>query len=464
MVHKFSVMILDDEQEIVRILEKSLESEFKVIGCTDVEPARKHLAANKVDVLVLDYRLKNENGLDLLDEFKEAYPDIEVIMITGYGDIEMAVQAVKSGAFHFLSKPFKHDVLKNLIKKALTKKEFEMMMHNIKGEAEAKYKINNIPGSGVKIKSVKELVKKAQELESNVLLIGENGTGKEFIARIIHTGSRRMDHPFLGFNCSTLGEEEIEIELFGMIGDGSSGTKSYRTGIFEAVGEGTIFLSDIFSIPNRLKNKIENVIKNREFTPLGGEEPQDNIRFHGRIIAGTTIQDERYDEEDAETVSLYRLLSEYPIIVPSLKERGSDIKEVAEYFLRRSGERLGKNFVGFSDDAINMICAYNWPGNIRHLENIIERVTILEDGDEITTKYLPSEIVENYVSTGQPDKISNYRQFMKVSNDISSMKYMKNELKETSGNVTKAATIAGMKRESFHRLLKKHKLSSKSLQ
>jgi len=464
MKHKFSILILDDEAEIVRILEKALESEYNVIGETEVEPARKYLAANRVDVLVLDYRLKNENGLDLLAEFKQSYPEMEVIMITGYGDIEMAVLAVKSGAFHFLSKPFKNDVLKNLIKKALTKKEFVMMMQNIKGEAEAKYKISNIPGSGLRIKSVRELVKKAQEVENNVLIIGENGTGKEFFARVIHTGSRRMDYPFLAFNCSTLGADDIKIELFGLIGSETAGTKARRTGIFEAVGDGTIFLSDIFALPDEIKEMVEDVIKTGEFLPIGGKAPQDNVSFSGRIIGGASGMDDSHADAENGSGSLYRQLSEFPIIVPPLRERGGDIREIAEYFLRRNGERLGKNFTGFSKDAINMICAYSWPGNLRHLENIIERVSILEDGNEITAKYLPSEIVESYTASGVPDKISNYRQFMKVSNDISSMKYMKNVLKETGGNVTKAASIAGMKRESFHRLLKKYKISSKTLQ
>jgi two-component system response regulator HydG len=463
MNYKFSILVLDDEETIVDMLGKMLHKDFNFSGFTEVEPARKYLAGNNVDVLILDYRLKDENGLDLLEDFKRLYPEMEVIMITGFGDIDMAVRAVKSGAYHFLSKPFEQDVLKNLIKNALAKKEYAKMINGVKSEAQAKYNINNISGSSVKTKNIRELILKSQELEADVLLIGENGTGKEFTARVIHTGSRRADTPFIPFNCGTMDSDATEAELFGRATENSKPDSQRKNGIFEAAREGTVFLSDIFELPAGLKTKVTDMLKNREFHPVGNNGSGRAFGLMARVIAATHRDENEIVNSDAETVALYKALGGFPVILPPLRERIGDIKEVAEYFLRKNGEKLGRQFTGFSEDTLQKLCAYNWPGNIRHLENVIERVSILEEGSEITSKYLPPEIEESYIASRKSDITSDYRQFMKVSNDRASVQYMKSILKETGGNVTKAANIAGMKRESFHRLLKKHDINSREL-
>ena len=458
MTGRFSVMVLDDEKEIVDMLERALGKEYVLSGFSEVESARQFLAANNVDVLLLDYRLGEDNGLDLLDEFKAAYPDLEVILITGYGDIDMAVRAVKGGAFHFLSKPFELEVVRHLVKQALFRRESILKLESLRGQVAEKYRMENLIGSSAKSMNLKEVVRRAQEVETDLLITGEGGVGKEFIARIVHTGSRRSEQPFISVSCSTLSADGLMREL---LGAAKAEGKNGRKGALEAAGDGTLFLSDVFSIPEEVFEQVTEIIKSRMYRPAGADKP---VHLEARIMVSCSKSEEDILAMDEKARELYRQLCEFPMLISPLRERVADIKDLAEFFLRKNGEKLGKEFSGFSEEAIRKLESYTWPGNVRHLENVVERVSIMEEGNEITTKYLPEEIQDNILmGDGGGEAQSSYRQYMNVVNSYAATRYLKDVLKKTDGNVTKASSIAGMKRESFHRLLKKHKIKSKDL-
>jgi two-component system NtrC family response regulator len=385
-----SILIIDDKDSMRQMLSRTLESEgYEVETAKDGEGGLEKAKEKKYDLILADLKLPKMDGLEVLSSLKDLDPEVAVIMMTAYGTIESAVEAMKQGAFDFLAKPFDTDHLNVLIKRALENRRLvaenillrEELAHNL-GYAE-------IIGKCEKMKEVSRLIQKVASSDTTALLLGESGTGKELFARAIHNLSPRKEASYVAINCAAIPRELLENELFGSEKGAYTGAVARKMGKFEIAEGGTIFLDEVGDLDIALQAKLLRVLQDRTFERLGGTK---TISVDVRLIAASNTDLKKAIEKNLFREDLYYRLSVFPITIPPLRERREDIPDLAEYFVKRYCAEMKKPKKNISKEALALLDKYHWPGNVRELENTIERAIILCEGKSILPEHLAIRI------------------------------------------------------------------------
>jgi len=437
------ILIAEDEEITLNNIVDTLKEEgYIAIGVKNGIDAWKTLETERFDIVITDIKMPGINGIELLEKIKDTYPDIEVIVITGYGSVSSAVEAMKKGAYDYITKPFDLDdlVLKvKKIEKIETLKRENTALKTYFGINEQITIIAKSEG----MKKVLETVEHIKDSDFNVLLTGETGVGKTLIAKAIHFRSKRKECPFLSLNCATFTEELLSSELFGYEKGAFTGALSAKPGLIEIADTGTLFLDEITELSTSLQAKFLKVLEEGEFYRVGGVKPK---KADVRFIAATNRNLKSLVSEGRFREDLYYRLNVMEIFIPPLRERKEDIEPLSLYFLKKYLPKVNKKINGISPDAMEVLLNYSYPGNIRELENIIERAIILEKSPFITTESLPPMIRELQVETINPDRIKTIDELIKG--------YAKNVVKMLGGNKTKAAELLGISRTSLWKILK----------
>lgn len=345
-------------------------------------------AQNKFELVLLDLQLPDGNGLDLIADFRRTQTDAQFIVLTGFGSIELAVQATRMGAFHFLTKPFNIEELASLVDKAINHTQLIAENKTLKSQLQNKYKFDNIVGTSEKILDVLKMIEKVADSDSTVLIKGESGTGKELVAKAIHYNSSRANKRLIPVNCGAIPSELLESELFGHVKGAFTGAISNRIGRFELADGGTLFLDEIGEMSPTLQVKLLRAIQERQFEPVGGTK---TIEVNVRIVAATNIDLEKAVREGRFREDLYYRLNVIPINIPSLKERREDVPVLLHHFMNIFNKTKDKSITGISPEAADLLFHHTWPGNVRELENLVERIAILKGQGIIQVSDLPEK-------------------------------------------------------------------------
>ena len=389
---KEKILIVDDEKSIRDFLEIMLKKEgYKVASASSGEEALKLVNQINYDLVISDIRMKGMSGVELLKNIKEINPETVVMMVTAYASVDTAIDAMKAGAYDYIAKPFKIEEVKHIIRNALDRKRLETENILLKKELKSKYGFANLIGTSQKMLEVYAIIKRVSDTKTNILITGESGTGKELVARAIHYEGNRKDKPFVPINCGAIPENLLESELFGHQKGAFTGAVANKSGLFEMANEGTIFLDEITEIPVQLQVKLLRVIQERNFRRVGSVE---DISVDVRIIAASNKEIDKEVKEGRFREDLFYRLNVIPIHIPSLYERQEDIPLLSQHFLEKYCKELGKDIKKISGEAMEFLAKYPYPGNIRELENIIERAIALEPTDIILPESLPEYIRE----------------------------------------------------------------------
>jgi DNA-binding NtrC family response regulator len=439
-----TILVADDDPDIRDILSETLNS----LGSRVITAANGQECLDKVDkegpeLVLLDIEMPVKNGLEVLKELRHRGRDTTAIMITAYGTVERAVQAMKEGAFDFITKPFDLDHIVLVVERALDRERLKRGFERFTEQESQRYRL--IGGESPQMREAIETAKKAAASKSTVLLLGESGTGKEVFARAIHNWSERKHEPFLAINCVGLSKDLLEDELFGHEKGAFTGAHQLKKGKMELAHGGTVFLDEVGDISAELQTKLLRFLQEREFERVGGTQP---IPVDVRVIAASNrtlssaIKAGRFRED------LYYRLNVIPISLPPLRERRKDIPGLARYFLQRFALETKKNFTGIEADAEAKLVAHEWPGNVRELANVVERAVVLGQGPEVTLDDLPPRIV--YSEAERTSEDLSYR----AAVDAARADVIRRTLATTRGNRAAAARILGLHKTHLLNLMK----------
>ncbi len=393
------ILLIDDEEKLRKLMARIIELErMEVFQAEDATTGLKLLEKQDFDVVICDVRLPDANGVDLVPRIKKIKPLVEIILLTAYGNIPDSVQAIKNGAFDYITKGDDNNRIIPLVYRALEKVELSKRVSQLEQRIEQKYSFDNIIGKSTPILSAIEMARKVAQTEATVLLTGETGTGKEIFAQAIHYGSQRKNKPFVAINCSAFSKELLESEFFGHKAGAFTGALKDKKGLFEEAHDGTIFLDEIGEMPVDLQAKILRVIETKEFLKIGETKPQ---KIDVRIIAATNRILEKEIDADRFRRDLFYRLSVFQIHLPPLRERVSDIKLFVNEFVNQFATKSNKRINAVSPDYLKLLEQNSWKGNIRELRNVIERSVILTADDTLSIDTLPLEI--QYPDTDSSD-------------------------------------------------------------
>ena len=439
---KSTVLVIDDETKLRGLLSRiiALES-YEVIEADDAKAGLKLLAKEDIQVVISDVKLPDSDGVELTKTIKEKYPHIEVIVLTAHGTISDGVRAMKNGAFDYLTKGDDNEKIIPLLNKASEKAQLQKRILQLEKKVADKYSFEHIIGTSPAIIEAKELASKVAATETNVLLLGETGTGKEVFAQSIHECSLRKGKPFIGVNCSALGKDLLESELFGYKAGAFTGAFKDKRGLLEEANEGTIFLDEIGEMNIELQSKLLRVLETREFYKLGDTKP---TAINVRVLAATNRDLEKESAKRTFRSDLYYRLSVFQIQLPSLNERQDDIDLLAHYFIKVFAEKMNKREPKMETDFIQALKKHHWKGNTRELKNVIERAVILSE-DKLCTSSLPfgfaGQAAPLILDMAEAEKIH----ILKV-------------LQFTKGNKTEAARLMNIALATLYRKLKEYNL------
>ena len=392
---KPSILLIDDDDSLRRVMEFSLtEAGYKVQTAASGEAGLMLFERGLFDAVITDITMPGISGMEVLAKIRERDGGLPVIVITAYGTIESAVEAMKQGAFDYITKPFNRDELHLTLVKALRMRRLEKENVELRAEITDRYRFDSIVGSSEKIREVLDMAGRVAASDASVLITGESGTGKELLAKGIHYNSPRADGPFVAVNCAAIPEHLIESELFGHVRGAFTGAVKDKEGKFELAASGTLFLDEIGDLRVDLQAKILRVLQERQVDRLGGKHP---VSVDVRIIAATNKDIERAVKEGALREDLYYRLSVITLHMPPLRERRDDIPLLVQYFLKKFNK---DSDVRIDAEALTMLTAYGWPGNVRELENSIERASVLRRGEAITPAELPDKLRKEKASVG----------------------------------------------------------------
>ncbi|MEW6418698.1 MAG: sigma-54 dependent transcriptional regulator [Nitrospirota bacterium] len=435
-----TILVIEDKESMAEMLKETIESEgYAVISAKDGVEGIRHLKEGKVDLVLTDLKLPKKGGIDVLKASREENPLIPVIVMTAYGSVETAVAAMKEGAFDFITKPFDTDHLLMLIKRAIETQRLHTENILLKEEFASKLGFPRIIGKSEKIADVAQMVQKVATTKTTVLLLGDSGTGKELFARAIHNLSHRRDYPFVPINCAAIPRDLLESELFGHEKGSFTGADVKKLGKFELADKGTIFLDEVGDMDLTIQSKLLRAIEAGEIERVGAVKA---IMVDVRIVAASNKDIEKAVEDKKFREDLYYRLNVFPIRIPPLRERREDIPLLVEYFINKYCLEIKTPIKGVSKEALDMLMNYHWKGNVRELENAIERAVILCDGDTIT----PEHFVLNRQSVFETAKRSpllgrTLEDVAKEALRIAETQKIVDVLKETRGNKSKAAEI-----------------------
>jgi DNA-binding NtrC family response regulator len=449
-VRQAQILVVDDEAAFRDVLCEVLVKKGHTVrsGGTAAE-ALLQLEKGNFDLTICDLRLPDMSGLDLLRKCRETTPRMHFIMISAYGDIETAVEAVKLGADDYLTKPFLFDDILLRIERLLEHVTLQRSHEALQEELGARYESRGVVGQSPSMQNVRDLIHRVAATNSNVLILGESGTGKEVVARTIHRVSDRKDRRLVSVNCAALPDTLLESELFGYAKGAFTGAARDKEGFFTAADGGTLFLDEIGAMPLPLQSKLLRAIESKEISPIGSSALPTKVDV--RILSATSADPAEAIRSERLMDALYYRLNVVEIHLPPLRERKQDVPMLVDHFVRQLSEELKKRVSGVDEEAIAMLMAYDWPGNVRELENAIERAMILTDGDRITAAALPLSLQRSRRPRGETPL--NLRAML----DQCESEHVAAVLALTNDDKVKAAQMLGVSVSSLYRKLEKAK-------
>jgi two-component system response regulator PilR (NtrC family) len=457
MTAKIRVLVVDDERSMQEFLEIFLRSEgYAVETAGDVDSARIQLENGDFDVLITDIQMPGGSGIDLLHAAREMSPETVVIMITAYASTETAIAAMKDGAYDYVTKPFKVDELRIILQKAVEKKVLSSENKRLKSELRVQTRDRSIVGSSLPMQRVYELVLQVASTRANVLITGESGTGKEMVARAIHADGDRSDRAFVALNCAAIPENLLESELFGHVKGAFTGAVQNKAGLFELADGGTLFLDEIGELTLPVQVKLLRAIQEKTFRRVGGTS---DGHVDVRIVAATNrrLEDEvvagRFRED------LYYRVNVIEIALPPLRERIDDVPLLVQHFVEKYSREIGKPIEGFSDEAMSRLLEYPFPGNVRELENVVERAVALVRGTEIGVESLPPGLLNPSAPSKSTQIPPEGIDLEVVVNDFERT-LLAEALRASGGIKKRAASLVGVSFRSFRYRLEKLGLES----
>lgn len=386
----YRILVVDDEESIREFLEIMLKRDgYQVTTANNGAQALEHYKKTNFDLIITDIQMPQVSGMELLEQVKDRDPDVVVVMITAFGSTESAVEAMKKGAYDYITKPFKIDEIKLTLQKALEKRSLVTENVQLKRELGKEYSFSNIIGSSAAMLRIFEMVKRLSTANSNVIISGESGSGKELVAKALHYNSNLKDKPFVTVNCGAIPENLMESELFGHKKGSFTGAVADKRGLFEVANGGTIFLDEIGELPSHMQVKLLRVLQEGTFRRVGGTE---DVHVNVRVIAATNRHLEQMISKGQFREDLYYRLNVIHIQTPPLRDRRTDVPILAQHFLNKYTKEFNKPIKGISTEALDLIKRYEYPGNVRELENIMERAVALESSSVIMPESLPASL------------------------------------------------------------------------
>ena len=441
------VLIVEDEDLMRELLAKILSGEnYRLSQASSAEQALRLLHEQSIDLILTDFKLKGMDGLRLLSEARTLDSDIIVIIMTAYASVETAVEAMRKGAYDYITKPFINDEIRVMLRRALDQRHLSRENRHLKRELRERYRFENIVGNGEAMQKVYRLIEKVALISSNVLIFGETGTGKELVARAIHYNSDRAERPFVAVNCGALTESLLESELFGHVKGAFTGAMANKEGFFRKADRGTLFLDELNEVSPGLQVKLLRAIQEREVIPVGGREP---LKFDVRLIAATNKNLEEAVKNRSFREDLFYRINVITIPLPPLRQRQEDIPLLVTHFLAKHGQRIGKPSVKITREAMQTLVNYEWPGNVRELENTIERTVALCEGDLIDTADLPEKLTQVKIAIRDLDDYE-------MTLDALEEQHIKKVLHIVQGDKVKAAEILGINLSTLYRKLARY--------
>ncbi|MGD2124522.1 MAG: sigma-54 dependent transcriptional regulator [Desulfobacteraceae bacterium] len=459
------ILIIDDEQIIcdgcrLALADQGHAVEYCKAGRAGLETIRE----GAYDLVLLDMKLPDMDGMEILKTVREEKPGVYIMVMTGYSTVQNAVEAMKLGAIDYLAKPFSDDQLVLAVERVVEKKRLVEENLFLRKELLDRFSFSNIVGENSKILAIFDQIDKVAPTDSTVLIYGESGTGKELFARTIHAHSQRAARQFVAVDCSTLSPSLLESELFGHVKGAFTGASQNKAGIFEVAHDGTLFLDDVANLTGEIQGKLLRVLEGHDYKPVGASQFK---KTNVRVIAATNRDLKVMADEGIFREDLFYRLNVFPIILPPLRERRDDIPKLAYHFLRHFCRETGKRIEGFSDDALEMLVNHEWPGNVRQLKNVVERLVIMADRGILDSLDLlePPQMKRFLREDSIPETLEELkavkRQLLEESYSRMEKAFLLKALKACNGNITHAAERVGMRRSNFSTLMKKHHLSGK---
>jgi two-component system response regulator HydG len=441
------ILVVDDEPDAAELLRDALARRgYSVDAVTKADDALSHVRDNDVDVVVTDHLMDGMTGVELCTKLKAIRPDVPVILVTGFGNMDTAIAAIRAGAYDFVTKPISVDSLTISVARAVDFRRLTSEVRRLRTAIDASRRVESMIGVSPAIERVKELVAQVADSDTTVLITGESGTGKELVARAVHDLGPRRDAPFVAINCAAMPANLLESELFGHVKGAFTDARQSRAGLFIQAGRGTLFLDEIGEMPLEMQAKLLRVLQERKVRPVGGDV---EAVIEARLVTATNRDLETEVEEGRFRGDLYYRVNVVQIAVPPLRARQGDVLTLAQHFLVRIAERSGKPVVGIAAPAARKLVEYDWPGNVRELENCVERAVTLTRMSEIGIDDLPDRIREHrsasLVVGDDPTDLVTLAEMER--------RYVRKVLAAVGGNKTQAARILGLDRRSLYRRL-----------
>ncbi len=450
---KAKILVVDDEESMCKFMEIMLKKEgYQVITSQDAQSALKQVKNESYDLVIADLMMPEMSGLELLSRVKSVSPDLNFIVMTAFASVDSAIEALKKGAFDYITKPFRVDEIKIAVRKSLEQKKIARENIQLKKELKTKFDFDCFIGNSPEIGKLKKMAERVARSDSTVLIEGESGTGKELIARAIHYHSPRSDKPFITINCAALPENLLESELFGHVKGSFTGAIKDKEGLFKVAEGGTFFSDEVGMTSPAIQAKLLRVLEEKEITPVGGTAP---IKVDVRLIAATNADLEREVKLGNFRADLYYRLHVIPIRIPPLRQRKDDIKLLSSYFVRKYCQKMQKEEKNIADEALKRLLSCKWPGNVRELENAIEHAVLLSRGNQITVEDLPQKVQDD----NQIELIPEAHPVTPTLETIEKA-YIFWALNQTGWQKSKAASILGIDSSTLYRKIEKYKLKS----
>lgn len=449
------VLIVDDESAMCDMIAKHLKiRDYEFETCTSPKTAVDQIRDGDFDVVLSDLNMPGLTGIELCKLAAESRPDIPFIVMTAFGSLETAVDAIRAGAFDFVTKPIEMDLLVISLERAIRHRHLNAQIERLKNDVKIATGFGQIVGQSPVMVKLYDQLARVTDTETSILICGESGTGKELVARSIHESSRRRDKPFVAVNCGALPEALIESELFGHAKGAFTDAKTDRKGLFQEANGGTLFLDEIGELPTAMQVKLLRALEERKARRVGGNQ---ETSFDVRVLSATNLDLETAIEEGTFREDLYYRINVIQLNLPPLRARGTDVLELAQLFLKRFAERAGKEINGIAENAAAKLMSFAWPGNVRELRNVIERAVALARYDTITIEDLPEKILEYRddrltLGSTDPEELT--------SLDDVERRYILHVLKTVGNNKTQAAQVLGLDRTTLYRKLAQYKEDS----
>lgn len=440
------VLIIDDEEKLRNLLARLIKLEgFAVTEVANLKAANKSIQKEEPDVILCDVKLPDGNGVDFIKEVKSNYSIVEIILLTAYGNIPDGIQAMKNGAFDYITKGDDNDKIIPLLNKAIEKVELQKKVRRLEEQVGKKYSFESIIGTSKSLMEAINLAKKVAPSDATVLLLGETGTGKEVFAQAIHNASTRVVKSFLAINCSAFSKELLESEIFGHKAGAFTGAVKDKKGLIEEANGGTLFLDEIGEMPFDLQSKLLRVLETSEFIKVGDTK---TTKVNVRFIAATNRHIEQEVKEGNFREDLYYRLNVFTIELPTLRDRKTDIPVLIQHYISLFAAKTNKKIKGISTEAEELLKQSYWKGNIRELKNVIERAVILEEGEKISKNSLPFEIQSAIIRTDSMYDLA-----------VIEKQHIQKVLRHTNGNKTEAARLLNIGLTTLYRKIEEYNIS-----